>query len=252
MNRDRKTKFTLRKTTSSSVLLNSSRTGAIILQGPHLKFCSKSTQSQCGTIATRWQKSQPPPASPQQLWPGMVSQTTINMIGMIPICISISQQLLKNQPGSWNHQCQWQRAPCSSCRGLCKFIHNQSLPFFQISPSRQRQREHWQIADNWTPIQCQLQWKPMTKRSLVNVTKPKSWQIFSFLALNIYIEEYLIHFTWVISWWQLNEKRGVIVPPISTGLSRWGSLRGHLIINHLSFITYHLKQINNTPSALCN
>ena len=67
MNRDRKTKFTLRKTTSSSVLLNSSRTGAIILQGPHLKFCSKSTQSQCGTIATRWQKSQPPPASPQQL-----------------------------------------------------------------------------------------------------------------------------------------------------------------------------------------
>ena len=125
MNRDRKTKFTLRKTTSSSVLLNSSRTGAIILQGPHLKFCSKSTQSQCGTIATRWQKSQPPPASPQQLWPGIVFQTTINMIGMIPICISISQKLLKNQPGSWNHQCQWQRAPCSSCRGLCKLIHNQ-------------------------------------------------------------------------------------------------------------------------------
>ena len=50
-----------------------------------------------------------------------------------------------------------------------------NLPFFWISPSRQRQREHWQIADNWTPIQCQLQWKPMTKRSLVNATKPKSW-----------------------------------------------------------------------------
>ena len=57
---------TLMKTTSSSVLFNSSRTGAIILHGPHLiKSRTIITALHINEVITRLQKSQQPPVSPQ-------------------------------------------------------------------------------------------------------------------------------------------------------------------------------------------
>ena len=57
---------TLMKTTSSSVLFNSSRTGAIILHGPHLiKSRTIITALHMDEVITRLQKSQQPPVSPQ-------------------------------------------------------------------------------------------------------------------------------------------------------------------------------------------
>ena len=56
---------TLMKTTSSSVLFNSSRTGAIILHGPHLIISHTIiTALHMDEVITRLQKSQQPPVSP--------------------------------------------------------------------------------------------------------------------------------------------------------------------------------------------
>ena len=92
---------TLMKTTSSSVLFNSSRTGAIILHGPHL------IKSHTIITALQWTK----------LLPGCKK---VNNHQFLPSRGKLKSAQMKSAsnskagecaPGSWSHQCQSQRGP---------------------------------------------------------------------------------------------------------------------------------------------